>query len=408
MAPTLDDQIMTIERALGARMIEHALVITRSWLNELGDDNPFEQAYEDIRSHYNTLFDEWLTSDDPQREQTLDALTGDTYRLVDAAYASLRLKRGLSPQMHGFNRDNPQSVMQYFSSCLRFKEADIIWLHDVLNDPDRASVALMAIASLAKNIRECFNEQAMMVLIEGINAENDVVAEQCLANVLILLAHYDVRIDFFPDLQNAFIASVDEMGDEGDQAFQTLCALVRSVKTNWRESIASGEVKIEDLPEELQNLLELTGESDDMQGVMSWVPASEQEYMQGIIAILPDTWIYSALIGDSEERARHMAIMYLSIGHMDLLWDHTEVASKWLLNQLREGSKSPLDYINYAHCLLLQGDRMMAFEYYRQARQLCKGPKEFYALFRPDRRQLVDHGIPLEQVYLLEDQLIKP
>ena len=104
MAQTLDDQIMTIERALGERMIEHALVITRSWLNELGDDNPFEQAYEDIRSHYNTLFDEWLTSDDPQREQTLDALTGDTYRLVDAAYASLRLKRGLSPQMHGFNR----------------------------------------------------------------------------------------------------------------------------------------------------------------------------------------------------------------------------------------------------------------------------------------------------------------
>ena len=128
--------------------------------------------------------------------------------------------------------------------------------------------------------------------------------------------------------------------------------------------------------------------------------------MQGIVEILPDTWIYSALIGDSAERAGQMAIIYLSVGRMDLLWDNTETAAKWLLNQLREGSKSPVDYINYAHCMLLQGDRMMAYEYYHQARLLCKGAKEFFALYRPDRRALVDHGIPVEQVYLMEDQLI--
>jgi hypothetical protein len=48
---------------------------------------------------------------------------------------------------------------------------------------------------------------------------------------------------------------------------------------------------------------------------------------------------------------------------------------------------------------------MMAFENYREARNMCKTAKEFYALFRPDRRHLVDRGIPVEYVYMIEDQL---
>ena len=402
----LMDQIATVERALGERMIEHALVIARAWMNELGENNPYEQAYEDIRSRYNALFADWLTSDDPSMDEILDNLTGNTYRLIDELYTALRLKRGMSPEMHGFNKDNPQSVMHYLSNCLRLTEEDFQWMHDIYNDPQRATIALMAVAALAKNIRECFNEQAMMVLIEGINGANEVVAEQCLANILILLAHYDVRIDFFPDLQNAFIAAVEGMDDDGEQAFHTLCALVRSTKMNWREPAEEGELKIEDLPQELQQLLELTGNQNSLQGVMSWLPASEQEYMQGIVEMLPDTWVYSTLMADSQERAGHMAIIYLSVGRMDLLWDRTEVAMQWLLQQLRKGSTSPLDYINYGHCLMLQGDKIMAFENYRQARQMCKSAKEFYALFRPNRRHLVDRGIPVEQVYLIEDQLL--
>ncbi|MBR2166367.1 MAG: hypothetical protein IJ915_07490 [Paludibacteraceae bacterium] len=407
MAQTLDDQILTIERALGERMISHALVVVRAWLNELGENNPYEQAFNDIRSRYDALFNEWLTSDDPHREETLDALTGDMYRLVDASYASLRLYRGLSPRLHGFNPDNPQSVIRYFSSCLQFRDEDIEWLKDVLSDANRASIALMAVAALAKNIRECFNESLLLTLIEGINCENEVVAEQCLANVLILLAHNDVRIDFFPKLQEAFVMAVDEMGDDVEQAFQTLCALVRSSKSNWRDHIASGDLKVEDLPEELQDLLELTtGDRQSIEGVMAWIPSSEQEYMDGLIQMLPETWVYDSIIRESPEREAQIAVVYLSIGRMDLIWKHIDAASAWLLHQLRQGSESPKDYINYAHCMLLQGDRMMAFEYYRQARQMCKGPKEFFALFRPDRRALVDHGVPIEQVYLIEDQLL--
>ena len=161
--------------------------------------------------------------------------------------------------MYAFNHVSPQSVMQYFTYCLRLKDEDYAWLRNVSNDTNQAAVALMAVAALAKNIRECFNERALLALIAGINGENEVVAEQCLANALIILANYDVRIDFFPQIQTAFMDAVSEMGDEGEDAFHTLCALVRSVKYNWRDSIASGELKVEDLPEELQSLLELTG-----------------------------------------------------------------------------------------------------------------------------------------------------
>ena len=406
MSQKLDDQIATIEKALGERMIDHALVIVRSWLNELGENNPYEQAYEDLRKAYSELFSQWLTSGDPEHDVELNRLTGNAYRLVDAAYVSLRLQRGLSPDMHGFNNQSPQSVMQYFSFCLQLKEEDYQWMHNVCNDTRQAAIALMAVSALSKNVRECFNERALLALIEGINGENEVVAEQCLANVLIILAHYDVRIDFFPELQNAFMDAVSSMDDEGEDAFHTLCALVRSVKYNWRDSIASGELKVEDLPDELQSLLELTGDKENMDGVVSWMPATEQAYMQGLVDMLPDTWVYSALIGDSQERIRQIAIVYLSVGRMDLLWDHTDVAARWLRKQLRDGSSSPMDYINYGHCMLLQGDKMMAYEHYRQARNMCKSPKDFFALYRPDRRALVDNGIPLETVYLLEDQLI--
>ncbi|MBR6065159.1 MAG: hypothetical protein IKP57_01895, partial [Paludibacteraceae bacterium] len=188
MAQTLTDQIITIERALGERMIDHALIILRAWMNELGENNPYEQAYSDIEEQYNKLFTEWLTSDDPKGDEILDGLTGDTYRLTDAVYLDIRLKRGIAPEMHGFNKQSHQSILQYFSYCPRFTEEDWKWFREVNNDSNYSAVALLAVASLAKNIREAFNEQALFALIEGINGANEVVAEQCLANVIILLA----------------------------------------------------------------------------------------------------------------------------------------------------------------------------------------------------------------------------
>ena len=407
MAQSLEEQIVTIERSLGERMIGHALAILRVWLNELGEANRFEQFYLDIQQEYQELFDRWVSADDEGIDKELDRLTGNAYVLTDVVYAAVRLKRGISPIMHGFNENNLQSVMHYFSNHVHPDENDLNWLSSIIRDPNRGAMALMAVSAISHGLRQCFSKDSILTLIDGINSGSDVIAEQCLSNVILLLAHYDVRIDFFPELQNAFADAIAEMNDDGEQAFQTLCSLVMATNDEWLKNLTVRELRAEDVPQELQSLLEQTGEDSSISGIQSIITNTEKEYMRSIIDILPDTWVFSVVVGEGYERQSRMALTYLTIGRMDMLWDNIELASRWLLEHLRKGSTSPKDYINYGHCMLLQGDRVMAFENYRQARQLCKSSKDFFNLFRPDRKALVDHGVPVEQVYLIEDQLLK-
>ena len=403
MAQSIEEQVNTVERALGERMITHALAIVRAWMNELGENQSFEADYLSLYTRYERLFSDWMAANDEVFEDPLDELTGEAYRLVDEVYAALRIQRGLSPELHTFTPDNPQSVMRYFSSCLDIKVTDYAWMTEVLNDPDRVSLALLSVAGLAKNLRECFSEAAMIQLIEGISASNPIVAEQCLANIMILLVHYDVRIDFFPLIQESFSFAI---GD-GEQAFETICAIVHSNNTDWLEMYRNGECTLGDMPEEVKHLIELTGADKELTGVEQWIPTSEKEYLAGIVQILPDTWLFNELVHDNPERLRTMEVLYLLNGCMDLLWDKPEVAESILVQHIRNhASRNVKDFINYGHCLLLRGDRMMAFESYREARKMCNNAKEFFALFRPDRKPLVDHGVPLEQVYLIEDQLL--
>ncbi len=407
MAQTLDEQVMTLERSLGERMVGNALAIVRLWLNEIGENETFEKAFQDIQQENQEIFSRWLSANDDGVDKDLDHLTGRTYTLADTVYAYLRLKRGISPIMHGFNENNLQSVMHYFSNHVQPTGNDLEWLSNIIRDPSRGATALMAVSAISHGLRQCFSQASILTLIDGINSGSDVIAEQCLSNVILLLAHYDVRIDFFPKIQNTFADALAEMNDDGEQAFQTLSSLVLATNDDWLKNLTVKEFKAEDMPQELQSLLEQTGEDPSIRGVQSIITNSEKEYMRSIIDILPDTWVYSVVVGEGYERQNQMALTYLTVGRMDMLWENIDLASRWLLEHLRKGANSPQDYINYGHCMLLQGDRVMAFENYRQARQLCKSSKEFFNLFRPDRKALVDHGVPIEQVYLIEDQLLK-
>lgn len=406
MAQTLEEQVNTIEKSLGERMVEHALVIIRSWLTELGENNPYEQAFLSIDERYRTLCTAWLSMDDEHTDSRLDELTGETYQLADAVYASLRIKRGLSPDMHGFNPENMESVVHYFSNCVQIRQEDYDWLRSIFVDPDQPVVALMASGCLAKNMRECFSVDGFLTLIDGIKAVNSLVADQCLAYVFTLLIQYDIRIDFYPQIQDAFIKAVKEVDVDGDGAFQVLCALVRTTHPKWEEILSKEDPIMNQLPEDVRAVFSQINEEQTGSEIVSWMPQSEREYMQGLVLLLPNTWLYSVLVADNAEREANLAGIYLSVGRMDLLWDNAGYAEKYLVKMLREGSSNPLDYINYGHCLMLRGDRIMAYENYRQARSMCKNVKEFYALFRPDRGQLVAHGVPVEQIYLVEDMLL--
>lgn len=398
----LSEQVNTVERALGERMITHAMVIVRQWANELGDEL-YAARIDQLEQNYRYVFEYYLSTDDPDRDALLDKMTGEAYRITDDVYAALRIKRGMSPTMHGFNPGNPQSVMHYFSSCVQLQAEDLDWLRQAAQYEHSAAIAIAASAALAQNLRECFNEAAMLTLIDVANTDNGLVADQALANLILLLAHYDVRIDFFPNIQDAFM---EPLGD-GTRAFETMCAIIRSTKMNLRDVLASGQLSFDDLPEALKDLLGSTGDAPDIESIESWMPASENEYMAGITSILPDTWVYAVIVGDNAEREEKVALTYMAVGKMDMLWDNMDMAEGWLTQRLCSEQAAPIDYINYGHCCFVRGDRMMAYENYREARNRCKSAKEFFALFRPDRHFLVEKGIPVEQIYLMEDQLLR-
>ena len=169
MAQSLEEQVAVVERALGECMIDTALVVVRSWLNEIGENNPYEEAYTSLQSRYRDLFSQWLNIDDPHADEELTKMTGEAYQLVDAVYADIRLKRGLSPEMHGFNGDSAQSVMHYFENCVRLRPEDYQWFHDILNDPNRTEVALIAVTGMAFNLRTCFSIDSLRIRVSPSN-----------------------------------------------------------------------------------------------------------------------------------------------------------------------------------------------------------------------------------------------
>ena len=183
--------------------------------------------------------------------------------------------------------------------------------------------------------------------------------------------------------------------------------MVSMAKENWLSDYAQGLAPLNWLPESLQKLVKAVGLSSDYKTFNEWVPKEEKEYMSELVTNLPNTWLYEVLVHNVPGREEALTATAVQSGFRSYMWGHPEVAEQVYRDILRKGSAEPMDYINYAHCLLLKGDRMMAFENYKQARQECGSLRAFYDLFRPDRRALVDHGVPIDFVYFIEDNLVK-
>ena len=406
---TLDEQRNTMERALGERMINHTLFFLRQWAKELGF-GPYSDRIQSLSDSYNRLFDYYLAADDPEREEIHNELTQETYALMDEMYADIRIKRGLVPQLTGFDPQDANSVVRYFSTCAHFQEEDFDWLFEVANDPERSTMAVRAFASLCNNLHDNFQANAVAALIDLIGCENELLSEQALVHSIITLAQWDIRVDFYPDIQQAFL---EQIGD-GDIAFMALRAIIKSVNSNVREMIEKNELTEEDIPDELREIInEETGGNeeekflDKLNRASKWLPQTSRDFLAEIVDILPDTWVYDVIVGEDEEREMFLQELYLHIGSMALMWDRWEEAEEWLLERLRTNKATALDYMNYGHCCFLRGDRMMAYENYLESKRLCKNTKQFYDIFRPERKMLVEKGIPLEQVYLMEDQLLQ-
>ncbi len=255
---TLDDQRNTIERALGERMLNHAFFFLRQWAKELSF-GPYSDRIHSLSQSYNGLFDYYLAADDPERDEVHDKLTSETYHLVDEMYAAIRIKRGLSPEMHGFNKDSNESVLNYFSHCVNLQEEDLDWLCDMASDPNHGAIALVAIAGLSSNLKTHFQENAMLALIDCMNSDSMIVAEQARVYTIMLLAQWDLRLDFFPDIQDAFI----EQNGNGEDSYMALRALILSINTNLRDMVRNKELQEEDLPDEVLEVINDASKDED-------------------------------------------------------------------------------------------------------------------------------------------------
>lgn len=403
---TLDEQRDVIERSLGERMLNHAFVILHQWLQEIGFQM-YGNRLQSLERNYDALFQNYLSADDEQRDDMLNDMTAETYRLVDEVFVDMCLKHGRYPQMVGFNRDNIESVVRYFGSCPRLREEDYDYIREITLHNPQPSIALLLIAALLRISRECFSEATLLCLIDAIGSENRLIANQAMVVTILLLVHYDVRIDYFTRVQEAFMEAI---GD-GELAFRSVLAMVTASTGSVTQLSDSIDISKSDNVEQTIHdaIAEQLGEEmdDDMEHVVSWIPSDETDYYRGLVTILPNTWLIDALVGEDDERATMLSRAYLQIGNMDLWWDNIDDAEPLVLHLLRSNNPKPKDYINYGHICFLRGDKLMAYENYREARRLYGSSKAFLNAFRPDRRFLVDRGIHLEDVYLMEDQLVK-
>ena len=403
---TLDEQRNMMEHSMTERMLNHAFVVLRQWAQELGFA-PYVDRIHSLEDNYKQLFDYYLVGDDPQRDAIHDQLTTEVYRLGDEMYSDMCLKQGKAPEVHGFDRTSIASITNYFTACVHLQEEDLDWIVEAANDPEQASMGFVAVAALSANLREAFNEDSLLTLIDVVDAENQIVADQALASLILLLAQWDVRVDFFPEMQEAF---VQKIGD-GERAFLLMRSLIRSSNKSISEMVKDEHITKDDIPEELNDVLGEDASEQSVENLLSrlskLIPKTENEYIQTIVELLPETWVFDLIIGEDEQREVVIDQLYLELGYMGFMWDNLDEAEEWLVDRLRSGLAKPRDYVNYAHCCFLKGDRMMAFENYLEAKRQCKSTRAFFDLFRPDRKMLVEKGIPLEQVYLMEDHLLK-
>lgn len=84
----------------------------------------------------------------------------------------------------------------------------------------------------------------------------------------------------------------------------------------------------------------------------------------------------------------------------------TAQAEQYYHKLMASENRQMIDYLNYGHYLFVQKQRAEAYRHYVQALSLSDSLKAFLAIFRPDRRMLLEKGVPTSDIYLMEDQLI--
>lgn len=401
---------------LGERMLRHADSVLRGWANELNDlsffarlDRLQEQYDQSWQTYLTETVNDGMAGEEVQR--AMNVLTHRYFLLSDELYDRIRLKRGEVPDMHGFGKDNVDSVTTYFARNLNRKNEDLDWIYSIAQDDDHQAMAVSAIAALAVNLKTGFWEEGVHLLLDV--AELDTLAgQQALAQAMLITALFDLRLDYFDEINDRWVALAEKKADITVAAMEALVGqseVAEQLPETWIFSLIcdtdekrcrlAHEYLRRDMREQafdgcLMNRTDMCGTDDALRADM---------------LLYDDLWdealgVYQDIVARGEDTPNvrfRMAWCALLTG------DYT-LAEKMMIARLRDTDNvRKEDYINYGHLCWLRGDRVTAYENYREARRLCKDLKEWKAAFCPDRKVISQLGIPLDEVYLMEDRLLK-
>lgn len=100
------------------------------------------------------------------------------------------------------------------------------------------------------------------------------------------------------------------------------------------------------------------------------------------------------------------ARIYSAIAWCSFLCDDYATAERYFAKLDAQGKQKSNDLLNKGHLLFVQGKRLEALEVYKRCLAQMPTLKDFLRSFRPDRSILLEKGVPKNEIYLMEDQLV--
>lgn len=419
---------------LSQRMLLHAENILRQWAIQVGRQEFFDRIAS-LSSRYDATFQYYLStpvhydgdpncSIDDERDLMLDELTHEYYNLADDILTALALKEGTFPTMKGFDRESEESTMRYFSFAVPLQDEDLEWLEAECILGEREDMMVRLVSALAANIRQhVFSEKAVLCLIRCAQGPCEPIAYQAVAQLIMLLAYYDTRIDYYPAIQDAF----RDLVADGERAFALLCAVLsddqsRDAAPEIRELFRS---TLEILPGTgvFSAICTTDEQRQEVARLYVNLGMNEQAFDMSLLGrsdiitdreLLADYYVYNELYDDALTEYQYLidnglatSRTYFRAGWCALMVGDLEHAEQYMIRRLREPKPTTEDYLNYGHLCFVKGDKATAYEYYIEARRKAGSLRRFKDTFCPDRKVLADMGLPLQEIYLMEDRLVR-
>lgn len=220
-------------------MLMRAFDLMRPWVEELENDE-YENRLTSLRKCYQGVTDYFLQGkDDSQRQEHLQAIARDGWKLLDEVYLEKRKREGTTMEwvemlrpLNGYQ--SPEEAFRYFW-LKKIEQADCEALLALAADPEMEDEAMMGVSGLMLNVHRSFSEEGVMCLIEAANERYaEVIRERAWVGLVIVLVAHDLHLTAYPNIQEA-IVELTSTDDGRVYAINILSCLLRTAGIAWVE-----------------------------------------------------------------------------------------------------------------------------------------------------------------------------